>query len=108
MVEHLLQVAVRGLSQTVSNSQGWSLHKAILLRSVIKLFKLGRLRIKFHKSFGSLFWLLGVPIGSLFHKKWVPISAWGSLLVLETVLLPGPKERKSFLAAFVNGILFIQ
>ena len=30
MVEHLLQVAVRGLSQTVSSSQGWSLHKAIL------------------------------------------------------------------------------
>ena len=29
MVEHLLQVAVRGLSQTLS-SQGWSLHKAIL------------------------------------------------------------------------------
>ena len=35
-------MAVRGLSQAVSDSQGWSLHKAILLRSVIKLFKLGR------------------------------------------------------------------
>ena len=31
-----------------------------------------------NRCFGSLFWLLGVPIGSLFHKKlgpyWVPIS----------------------------------
>ena len=36
-------MAVRGLSEAVSDSQGWSLHKAILLRSVIKLFKLGRL-----------------------------------------------------------------
>ena len=33
--------------------------------------------------FGSLFWLLGVPIGSLFHKKLGPFfKAWGSLLVL--------------------------
>ena len=34
-----------------------------------------------NRSFGSLFWLLGVPIGSLFHKKigpyWVPISKLG-------------------------------
>ena len=36
-------MAVRGLSQAVSDSQGWSLHKAILLRSVFKLMKLGRL-----------------------------------------------------------------
>ena len=36
--------------------------------------------------FGSLFWLLGVPIGSLFHKKLGPyFKAWGSLLVLVTV-----------------------
>ena len=34
-----------------------------------------------NRCFGSLFWLLGVPIGSLFHKKlgpyWVPISKLG-------------------------------
>ena len=36
--------------------------------------------------FGSLFWLLGVPIGSLFHKKLGPFfKAWGSLLVRVTV-----------------------
>ena len=30
--------------------------------------------------FGSIFWLLGVPIGSLFHKKLGPyFKAWGSL-----------------------------
>ena len=28
-----------------------------------------------NRCFGSLFWLLGVPIGSLFHKKWVPIGS---------------------------------
>ena len=28
-----------------------------------------------NRRFGSLFWLLGVPIGSLFHKKWVPIGS---------------------------------
>ena len=28
-----------------------------------------------NRGFGSLFWLLGVPIGSLFHKKWVPIGS---------------------------------
>ena len=40
-----------------------------------------------HRRFGSLFWLLGVLIGSLFHKKMGPyLKAWGSLLVLETVL----------------------
>ena len=40
-----------------------------------------------HRCFGSLFWLLGVLIGSLFHKKIGPyLKAWGSLLVLETVL----------------------
>ena len=34
----------------------------------------------------SLFWLLGVPIGSLFHKKLGPFfKAWGSLLVRVTV-----------------------
>ena len=39
-----------------------------------------------HRRFGSLFWLLGVLIGSLFHKKMGPyLKAWGSLLVLETV-----------------------
>ena len=37
--------------------------------------------------FGSLFWQLGVPIGSLFHKKLGPyFKAWGSLLVLVAVL----------------------
>ena len=34
-----------------------------------------------NRCFGSLFWLLGVPIGSLFYKKlgpyWVPISKLG-------------------------------
>jgi len=48
VINNCLPVAVRGLSQAVSDSQGWSLHKAILqslLRSVIKLFKLGRLDI---------------------------------------------------------------
>ena len=34
-----------------------------------------------NRCFGSLFWQLGVPIGSLFHKKlgpyWVPISKLG-------------------------------
>ena len=44
-----------------------------------------------HRRFGSLFWLLGVLIGSLFHKKngsllGPYLKAWGSLLVLETVL----------------------
>ena len=34
----------------------------------------------------SLFWLLGVPIGSQFHKKLGPyFKAWGSLLVSGTV-----------------------
>ena len=45
MVEHLLQVAVQGLSQTVSELSGVVSpqgHSANLLRSVIKLFKLGR------------------------------------------------------------------
>ena len=36
------------------------------------------LRVKFHKSsFWVLTFLLGVPIESLFHKKWVPISQLG-------------------------------
>ena len=40
-----------------------------------------------NRRFGSLFWLLGVPIGSLFHKKLGPyFIAWGSLLVFGTVL----------------------
>ena len=39
-----------------------------------------------NRCFGSLFWLLGVPIGSLFHKKLGPFfKAWGSLLVRVTV-----------------------
>ena len=39
-----------------------------------------------NNCFGSLFWLLGVPIGSLFHKKLGPFfKAWGSLLVRVTV-----------------------
>ena len=39
-----------------------------------------------HRHFGSLFWLLWVPIGSLFHRKMGPyLKAWGFLLVLETV-----------------------
>ena len=41
MVEHLLQVAVRGLSQTLSSqSQGWSLHKAILQSQIFHNSKL--------------------------------------------------------------------
>ena len=43
-----------------------------------------------HCRFGSLFWLLGVLIGTLFHKKWVLkspyLKARGSYLVLEAVL----------------------
>ena len=42
-----------------------------------------------HRCFGSLFWLLGVLIRSLFHKKWSLLGpylkAWGSLLDLEAV-----------------------
>ena len=39
-----------------------------------------------NRCFGSLFWQLGVPIGSLFHKKLGPyFKAWGSLLVLVTM-----------------------
>ena len=43
-----------------------------------------------HRRFGSLFWLLGVLIGSLFHKKngsllGLYLKAWGSSLVLEAV-----------------------
>ena len=39
--------------------------------------------------FGSLFWLPGVPIGSLFHKKLGPyFKAWGSLQVYVTVKTP--------------------
>ena len=50
-----------------------------------------------HRRFGSLFWLLGVLIGPLFHKKnWSLLGpyleAWGSLLVLEAVR--GPKGSK--------------
>ena len=42
-----------------------------------------------HCCFGSLFWPLGVLIGSLFHKKMGPhLKAWGSLLVLEAVETP--------------------
>ena len=44
-----------------------------------------------NRCFGSLFWLLGVPIGSLFHKKMGPyLKAWGSLLVLESVHMRQP------------------
>ena len=40
-----------------------------------------------NRCFGSLFWQLGVPIGSLFHKKLGPyFKAWGSLLVWLTVM----------------------
>ena len=36
-----------------------------------------------NRRFGSLFWLLGVAIGSIFHKKMGPYpQAWRSLLVL--------------------------
>ena len=39
-----------------------------------------------NRCFWSLFWLLGVPIGSQFHKKFGPyIKAWRSLFVLGTV-----------------------
>ena len=41
-----------------------------------------------HRRYGSLFWLLRVLIGSLFHKKMGPyLKALGSLLVLEAVRL---------------------
>ena len=40
-----------------------------------------------NRCFGSPFWQLGVPIGSLFHKKLGPyFKAWGSLLVWLTVM----------------------
>ena len=39
-------------------------------------------------SFGSIFWLLGVPIGSLSQSL-------GSLLVLETVLFPSRVKMAS-------------
>ena len=41
----------------------------------------------------SLFWLLGVPIGSQFHKKFGPyFKAWGSLLVSGLVLFDCVKK----------------
>merc|ERR1712218_282996 len=44
----------------------------------ILIFTYAYALIFIHRRFGSLFWLLGVLIGSL-------SKAWGSLLVLETV-----------------------
>ena len=52
----------------------------------ILIFTYAYALIFIHRRFGSLFWLLGVLIGSLFHKKMGPyLKAWGSLLVLEAV-----------------------
>ena len=54
----------------------------------ILIFTYAYALIFIHRRFGSLFWLLGVLIGSLFHKKMGPyLRAWGSLLVLEAVVL---------------------
>ena len=65
-------------------------------------------RVKFHKS---LFW---VPILAAGGPYWVPISQKNLSLGVpisfrdSAIAQASPKERKSFLAAFVNGILFIQ
>ena len=49
----------------------------------ILIFTYAYALIFIHRRFGSLFWLLGVLIGSLFHKKmgpyWVLISKLGGL-----------------------------
>ena len=60
----------------------------------ILIFTYAYALIFIHRRFGSLFWLLGVLIGSLFHKKngsllGPYLKAWGSLLVLETVQILG-------------------
>ena len=48
-----------------------------------------------NRRFGSLFWLLGVLIECLFHKKMGPyLKAWGSSLVLEAVTLVLKTRRK--------------
>ena len=57
------------------------------------------LSAKFYKSlFWVPIWLLGVPIGSLFHKKLGPYfkAWWGSLLVLVTVLYRFPSKYVEF------------
>merc|ERR1712218_503041 len=52
----------------------------------ILIFTYAYALIFINRRFGSLFWLLGVLIGSLFHKKMGPyLKAWGSLLVLEAL-----------------------
>ena len=54
--------------------------------SLILIFTYAHALIFIHRSLGSLFLLLRVLIGSLFHKKMGPyLKAWGSLLVLEAV-----------------------
>ena len=49
----------------------------------ILIFTYAYVLIFIHRRFGSLFWLLGVLIGSLFHKKvgpyWVLISKLGGI-----------------------------
>ena len=74
----------------------------------ILIFTYAYALIFIHRHFGSLFWLLGVLIGSLFHKKngsllGPSLKAWGSLLVLETVGFAGlgiiPKEKYIFTAS---------
>ena len=62
------------------------------------------LRINFHKS---SFWVPILAAGGPYFTKnlslGVPFSFRDSAIAQAS-----PKERKSFLAAFVNGILFIQ
>ena len=66
---------------------GYGLHSWQIL-----IFTYAYALIFIHRRFGSLFWLLGVLIGSFFSQRngsllGPYLKPWGSLLVLETVLM---------------------
>ena len=52
----------------------WVISCTVIIHNVVKWCFT---RYTVNRCFGSLFWLLGVLIGYLFHKKFVPISKLG-------------------------------
>ena len=57
-----------------------------------------------NRRFGSLFWLIGVPIGSLFQSLGVPISLGDSVNVLH---IPIPTSRQMHASGNVSPMKYL-